>query len=370
MEKSKKRVLVAVTSDVYSDTRVLKVSDFLSKKGATVKVVGRNTSDFVLETPFHVKRFSLFFNRSFLFYAEYNLRFFWYALFQKVDLIVANDLDTLLSTYLISKIKRIPIVYDSHEYFTESVGLQGRKLPKKVWEYLEKQILPSIQFAYTVSPYIQQQYLVKYKVAFELVRNFPSKELKIEKLTPHPFPGKKIILYQGVFNPHRGLDHTIHAMQFLSDEYLFLLIGYGEEETKLKEIVRTKNLDNKVKFLGKMPYLEMMRYTSIAHLGIALEEPVGESFTYSLPNKVFDYMHQNLPFISRGTPEVLRYISEHGIGILIDFNSAEELAKHLISTLSNSELLATIQENQKKAKNLFNWENECHTLEKVYSILD
>lgn len=361
---TQKRILVAVTSDVYSDMRVCKVADFLSQANK-VKVVGRNTSSFSSEQLFEVKRFRLFFNRSFLFYLEFNFRFFFYGLFQGVDVIVANDLDTLLACYLLSKIKKATLVYDSHEYFTESVGLQNRPLPKKIWTLLEKWILPKVKHFYTVSQPIADAYFEKYKVRAEIVRNFPV-STSYSPIQDTRFENKKIILYQGVLNPHRGLENTIEAMRYLTSDAIFVIIGYGELEATLSDLIQKHQLQDKVYMLGKMPYKTMMRYTQVAHLGIALEESVGDSFRFSLPNKVFDYIHSSLPFLSLGTLEVRKIIEQYGNGILINYNNPQELAEQIDSTLNNQELLNTIQQKQQESKHLFTWEQECIALARVY----
>jgi glycosyltransferase involved in cell wall biosynthesis len=355
---------MAVTTDVVSDMRVRKACEFLVAKNAFVEVVGRRTlSTFDAKLPFSFTLLNLLFKRGVLFYAEYNLRFFFYGLFKRFDIIVANDLDTLLPCYLLSKLKKAELVYDSHEYFTESVGLQNRPFVRNIWLKIERYVLPKIKRAYTVSPSIAKAYFDKYHVDFKLVRNFPKSKLELKKQSFNT--NKKVILYQGVFNPGRNLHSVIESMKHI-DNAIFVLIGYGELESELKTQVERWHLKDKVQFLGKLPYEKMMAFAASADLGIALEEPFGDSFKYSLPNKIFDYALVQLPFVTLATHEVKNILSEHKIGVEISFETPEQLAKILSDTLSNSVLLNEIKQNQVVASKHFTWENECKELEKVY----
>ncbi|MDP4270341.1 MAG: glycosyltransferase [Bacteroidota bacterium] len=360
-------ILVAVTTDVVSDMRVRKVCSYLEAEIGHVKAIGRITpSTFNTHLTFSITLFRLLFNRGPLFYAEYNLRLFLYGLFHRFDLIVSNDLDTLLACFLLSKIKRIPIVYDSHEYFTESVGLEGRSFQKNIWTFIEMLIVPRLKHCYTVSPTIARIYTEKYDVPFALVRNFPDAGIRFQKIETGFPPDKKILLYQGVFNPGRNLEAVIEAMQYV-DDILFVLIGYGELEPLLRELTVKFNVTEKVKFLGKMPYEKMMQYTHYADLGIGLEFPLSESFKYSLPNKVFDYSLARLPFITLATPEVETILQEFEIGIKVSFSNASELAHIIKESIHDNDLLAEIRQNQRKASQVYTWDNECKELRKIYA---
>ena len=130
-----KRVILSVTEDLYTDQRMHKMSLFLHKKGFDVTLVGRCYGDSpVLEPrPYKTKRLRLLFRRSALFYAEYQFRLFLYLLFHKCDILVANDLDTLLPNYLVSKWRKKELVYDSHEYFCGELSVVSKSISYKVW---------------------------------------------------------------------------------------------------------------------------------------------------------------------------------------------------------------------------------------------
>ncbi|MCA1760901.1 MAG: hypothetical protein LC658_14130, partial [Bacteroidales bacterium] len=119
--KAKKRIIVSVTSDLVSDNRVHKTCTTLGEMGFEVLLVGRKLAGSQPLSPrnYQTKRIKLFFNKGPLFYACFNFRLFCLLLFSKCDLLLSNDLDTLPANFLASKLKNKPLVYDSHEFFTE-----------------------------------------------------------------------------------------------------------------------------------------------------------------------------------------------------------------------------------------------------------
>ena len=114
-----KKVIISVINDLATDQRVDRTARKL-KNSLPLK-----------EKSYKTKRMILLFNKGPFFYVEYNIRLFLFLLFHKSDLLVSNDLDTLLPNYLIHKIKKAKLVYDSHEYFTGVPELENKKIKKK-----------------------------------------------------------------------------------------------------------------------------------------------------------------------------------------------------------------------------------------------
>src|ERR1051325_8033269 len=101
-----KRIFISVTSDLVTDQRVHRTAVTLHKKGMDVTLIGRRKKDSAdISRGYKTVRFKLPFEKGALFYASYNLRLFFFLLFKRFDVLVANDLDTLLPNYLISKLK-------------------------------------------------------------------------------------------------------------------------------------------------------------------------------------------------------------------------------------------------------------------------
>ncbi len=100
---------------------------------------------------------------------------------------------------------------------------------------------------------------------------------------------------------------------------------------------------------------------------MVLEEPLGLSFKYSLPNKLFDYIHAEIPIIAGNLPEISRIIKEYEVGVMVDDYTPESISEAIKSLLNDSELLAKIKKNQQKAKEVLCWEIESKKLDSYFN---
>src|SRR5208283_1226470 len=130
-----KKFILSVTNDLVTDQRVHRVASTIFNLGNDVLLIGRIRKDSLPVTrPYRTLRMRLLFNQGPLFYAEYNVRLFVFLLFQRVDVLVSNDLDTLLANYLVFRILNKELVYDTHEYFTGVPELKNRPVVRCIWE--------------------------------------------------------------------------------------------------------------------------------------------------------------------------------------------------------------------------------------------
>lgn len=355
-------------NDLVTDNRVHKVVVSLKKMGFEPLLIGRVLPEsHPVERDYQMHRMKLVFRTGPLFYFEYNLRLFFHLLKSRIDVFVANDLDTLPANFLAAKIKRKPLVYDSHEYFTEVPELIGRPVVRTIWLGLEKLLVPRVDAAYTVCDSIAEVYHDLYQVDFKVVRNLPvcSQMVHPQAEADKKPDLKKIILYQGALNLGRGIEAAIRAMQYLEETELWLA-GDGDLTDQLKQLVSESGLESKVKFLGRLPLAELSKITRQADLGISLEEDLGLNYRFALPNKLFDYIQAGVPVLVSNLPEMKRIVDQYQIGAIAGTHQRKELSEVMKTALFDREKRTVWKQNLTIAASELCWENEENVLNEIY----
>ncbi len=365
------KAIVSVSNDLYTDNRVHKVCTFLHDSGYDVLLVGRKRRSSVALSPreYQTKRMRLLFETGAAFYAFFNLRLCFFLLFRKCDVLVSNDLDTLLANHIAKKFKRnCTLVYDSHEYFTEVPELVNRPKVQRIWLRIERMIFPKLTKIYTVNASIAKIYTDLYQKDIKVIRNIS------QRWTPDSVASKKeldipencpLIILQGAgINVDRGAEEAVEAMQEINA--VLMIVGDGDVVGQLKDRVKELGLESKVRFYGRRPYLEMMQFTWHADLGLTLDKDTNPNYRFSLPNKVFDYMHATTPIVATNIVEVANVIQTHDIGEVLTELTPKLLAETINEILSDSNRLNRMKANCQTAAETENWENETKVLAEIY----
>ncbi len=362
-----KKIICTVTNELVYDQRMQRICSSLQKHTFDVTLVGRATASSIplSNRLFAQTRLRCFFNKGFLFYAEYNIRLFIFLMFTTFDIVCGCDLDTLPAAVLAAKIKRKKVVYDAHEYFPESPELIGRPMVKSVWHFIEKSLIKKADLVYTVTASIAQYFQRKYKIEVHVIRNVPIKS-KVEKSKNQH---QKIILYQGAVNIGRGLNELLLTMLKIKDAVCWI-VGDGDEMQHIKQSIQELALGDKVKLLGKKKPEELRRITQDAYIGINLLENRGLSYYYSLGNKTFDYIHAAKPQVLIGFPEYIQLNNQYHIGLVVDELNIEKIQLAIEQLLQDDTLYKNIQQNCLRAKKELCWELEEQKLIALYKSLN
>lgn len=106
-----------------------------------------------------------------------------------------------------------------------------------------------------------------------------------------------VILYMGSFFYFSGLADVIRKLGKLPEKPMLVLVGGGEQERELRQLVFDLELEQHVKFAGYVPFQDLPETLAIANVAI---NPMFPSLVsnVALPNKVLQYMACGLPVVS------------------------------------------------------------------------
>lgn len=358
-----KKAIVSVINDLVTDQRVDRTCNTLVSLGFDVTLVGRRKKNSYLlpKRNYGMFRFSMLFEKGPLFYAFFNVRLFFFLLFKKTDLLFANDLDTLLPNYLVSRIRKIPLVYDSHEYFTGVPELTGRPMVQKIWKSIERAIFPKLKAVITVNQSIADLYRTEYHKELTIVRNIPETRPlnNIKNRNELNLPeNKKIMILQGSgINIQRGSEEAVEAVKYIENACL-LIVGDGDVLPLLKKYVAENKMEDKVIFIPKQSPENLIHYTANANLGLTLDKDTNINYRFSLPNKLFDYIHAGVPVLASPLVEIQKIITEYNIGCCIENHNPKHIAEKMQFMLADSPDRENWKKNLIFAAKQLNWEEE------------
>ena len=302
------------------------------------------------------------------------------------DIVHCTHFYLLPLALFLGKWKKVQIVYDAYEMysldFSSYVPKMFSKFVKFVVEIIENFLVSKVDGVITIDSvgnFLAKRYL-QYNKNVVVLYNVPDKEPKMNlnrlQNLKKRYKNKKILIYIGGIFEAKGSVKALEALALVKHrfpEVKLLMIGkISDPPGKLDRLIKGLNIKENVEFISWVPYEEMFCYLKIAHVGLALQQPVGRFLLVSKGNgrKFFTYMQAGLPIVAPNFGEIGLVVKEEKCGILVDTTKPKEIADAIIYLLEHPEEAKAMGERGKKAiKEKYNWEIEKEKLLKVYKKL-
>lgn len=294
------------------------------------------------------------------------------ALKQKPDIYHAFDLKTLPLAYIVSRINKSKLIYDSRELYVES--MRDEELPKfykRIMMSVERFLIRRVDGVIVVSDARADILVKRYGIKSPTVvfNCAPYKEYRrttIIKDLLNIKGDKRIVLYQGIISSGRGLENIVNASRYL-DDVVVVLIGGGNQKGELIRKVKEEGLEEKVKFIDAVPYKDLLDYTMSADLGVHPIQNTCLNHYYCAPNKLFEYLMAGLPVAISNFPEMEMIVKNNGVGETFDPEDPGDIARVINNILNDEEEYNRRRRNALKlAKERYNWEMESRKMLDVY----
>jgi glycosyltransferase involved in cell wall biosynthesis len=391
------RVVMFVINGVLADTRVVKEAASLAASGREVIVIGLREGDQPREEK--VQGFTVLrvgrdpFRREIAGRTrapgplgrilepvrqvagllDYFARAFVRAARLRAGVYHAHDLITLPLAWAAGRLVGARVVYDAHELFTE-MGRLGR-VSRAVFRVAETVLIGRADRVITVNDSIADELSRRYGVPRPVVvmncprvEGVPAREASGLRARVGLGEDVPIVLFQGMFMPHRGLENLVRAARSFARAHL-VFMGWGPLRPQLEAQAAADGTAGRVHFTDGVPLRDLLSFTAGADVGAIPYRNVGLNNYYTSPNKLFEYCAAGVPVVSSRFPELVKVVEGFGAGRTFDPESPEDIAAAVNGLLESPDVLARAREGAARAARRYNWQNESRKLLDVYTSL-
>lgn len=244
-----------------------------------------------------------------------------------IDLILANDIESLPISVKLTELKKCKLIYDAHEYTPREFenSWRWRFFHQRYKTYLCKKYLPKVDVMLTVCDGIAEEYHKQFKIKPIVITNAPS----FKNLIPNKVDKDKIrIIHHGAAMPGRKLELMIEMAAYLSNsfELSFMLVGETKYIDSLKHLARNKP---NILFISPVTMPEIPFFLNKFDIGIYILEDKSFNEKHALPNKFFEFIQARLMVAIGPSPEMVKYAKEYDLGVVTKTFNPEEMAGEL-----------------------------------------
>ncbi|MBI3634352.1 MAG: glycosyltransferase family 4 protein [Candidatus Yonathbacteria bacterium] len=165
---------------------------------------------------------------------------------------------------------------------------------------------------------------------------------------------RKIIMYCGRFYGWKGLDVLVDATKEISSDIFVYIVGGTREE--FISVARKTDLPENFMFPGEKPYTEIPLWLSAADALLVLGTKYDtQSYYYTSPMKVFEYLAVRRPIVASRTPAILDIVSDKEV-IFYEPDNSKDLAQKIAIAVNGSDPVVVKVDFAAKRARDFTWQ--------------
>lgn len=280
---------------------------------------------------------------------------------EKVDIIYANDIESLPLAFKLKECFKCKVVFDAHEYAPrewEDKLIWRLVIQPYILHYCN-QFIPKVDLCITVGQRIAEEYQSQFGLKkVHVILNAPSLETN---LSPSKVDPNNIrMIHHGGAIKSRKLELMIDMMDYLDDRYSLDLMLVPSDINYLNQL-KKKAKSKKVTFIPPVPMKDIAKEINQYDLGVyILDQSKNFNNKNALPNKFFEFIQGRLAIAIAPSPEMKLAVNSYNLGVVSNEFSPSSLAKELNRLTADD--IRQFKENTIKAAKVLNSKNESKKL--------
>lgn len=287
---------------------------------------------------------------------------------------------TVCAAYVISRMKRIPFVFELRDLWPESIKAVGAMRESFLIRLLEKLALFLYRKADSIISVTESYRNIL------ILRGIPAEKIEVvtngvdmslfkpmakdsELLDRYGLRGKFVTGYIGTHGMAHALETVLETADYLRrndmDDFRFLFLGDGACKKKLIEKAREMGLSNVV-FVDSVRKEEVAKYWALLDVSI-IHLRKADLFTTVIPSKIFESMGMGIPMLLGVEGESASIVTGENAGLLFEPENATELCESLLRLHRDVSLFESLRVNCLAA--IHNYDR-CELAKKMLGIIE
>lgn len=158
-----------------------------------------------------------------------------------------------------------------------------------------------------------------------------------------------ILMSTSRLNIKNGLDLVIKAMKFFPENYLFYILGTGEEKRKLIELSESCGVSQRVHFEGQIDNDELPKYLKVADIFIRTSRSEGQGISF------LEAMAARLPVIATPVGGIVDFLKDEETGYFCEPENPESIVKTVLRTVNDPNKTKITENAYQMVKEKYNW---------------
>jgi len=295
------------------------------------------------------------------------------ALRRDFDVIHAHDMDMLPAAYVIARLKRRPLVYDSHEDYAGMLHGSVPLLLERAIRSLETVLARRADLVITVGDILRRQFEERGCNPTVVVGNWkrladyaPDADMRRAIRSRLGIPdGALVVAYIAQLGRDRKIVELLNAVRARPAVHL-IVGGNGVQQQAVADAAKACS---NIHWLGFVKPGDVPGYTIAAdaiYYGFDVASP---NARYSAPNKLFEALAAGCCVISGRFGEIQHIVAKRDCGVLVDEFTDDQLVRAL-DACGDAERLARWKSNAANAgREQYSWEHAEATLAGEYANL-
>lgn len=269
---------------------------------------------------------------------------------EKCDIIHACDLDTGLPALFAARLRRCRLVYDIFDFYAYMIAVSLHPSLRSMIAGFERRVAAGSDLLVIADDARLEQLgnagrQVRKRIT---IMNVPEEKVPLSQKSAEKFT----LFYGGIINRERGLHELVKAVEALESCEL-VVAGYGPDE---KELIPIFKKSRNVRYLGNLPYAEVLGWTAKANVVPALYDPAVPNNRYASPNKLFEAMMFSKPVIVNRETTMAGIVKKENCGMVVKYGDVRELRDAILKLKSGVKLSIELGMNGRMAyEREYNW---------------